>query len=671
MILRLLLLWLVMATACREQQRWPDEATERLWWNEHFRLQDGWIERDRSVGPILSAMDSLERQAGGPTAMSRALRHEVVAQFHYFAGKGDSTAALSVDSALRCFPDEQLQQRYPNMYLGLLLFAGNLAFRQHQFERARESFFRARELSARFVPPCTQSAYSYNLGIVLYRQQNYRQSALHFREAFQRQSECAVVTRSVALQQQEILSNIGLCFLQLGREDSAISYFDAAERYTLQHRDTLGPLNLDKIRGVLAGNRAKIYLKRGDWQRAEALLRQGISLNARPGYETAFAQEVRLDLARLYHKTSRFSEVRQQLDALRADLDTLPQPSVDIGWHQLMADLARSGGDATSELRHFRRLDALSDSLSEVRAHLRNADMLRQMGEKELQLRVRLLEAQSRRDARSLWLLSIAIALVVLLMLIIYRSDRRNRRNLTAVTALNKKISQQQELLRQETERRQQLVMEAVIRAQEAERSAIGLELHDNINQVLTTVKLHTEMVADGIGDAKVVLPRASGYLQQCINEIRSLSKRLSAPTLGKIGLRDSVSELVESINLTGKISISLDSTQLPATPIRREVHLAIYRIIQEALNNTLKHSGATAARVVLTIDDNQQLTLHFSDNGSGYVRNREGSGIGITNMRSRAESLGGSFLISNSGNGGCCIDVAIPDAVATQPVCT
>ncbi|TCJ14237.1 sensor histidine kinase [Flaviaesturariibacter flavus] len=649
---------------CGKRQRFTDEQSEQAWWD--LALRPSWIkfEEDKGPGPRMYAdIDSLQRLAGPPTPLSRTRRFDAMAIHHFYHTRDYAAALRSIDSALLNFRTEKAQHRYPRTYLGLLLFAGDLAYRTGQYDRVNELYFRAKRVSDERLPLCERSVYTYNVAMLLYKQQQYEQSARYFREAFNGQEQCADQTTARALQQQEILSNIGLSNLHLRRLDTALFWFDRALTYAEAHRDSLGQRSMDKIRGVIVANKAKVFLARNDLAAAEPLLREGIALNARPGYEVFFAQDVRLDLATLYARSRRYAEMDREMAALRADLDTLPNPVVDKEWYGLMATHSRYQNDVSGELRYFKQYKRLSDSLENVQRRQLGADLLRRLREKELQLQVTLLEQDRRRNTIYLVLLGGGIVLAGLLMWVIARNNRRNQRNLAEVTALNQHIREQQQALELETARRQQLVMEAVIAAQESERSAIGLELHDNINQVLTTVKLHNEMVLDGIGDPKAVLQRSTLYLQQCINEIRALSKRLSAPTLGKISLCDSVAELVQSINLTGKLTIRNECTAVPVAGVRREVHLAIYRIIQEALNNILKHSGASEADLSLRLREDGSLLLDLSDNGQGY-RPGKVDGIGITNMRTRAESLGGSFRIGQALPHGCRVEVVIPGAV-------
>ncbi|HEU4902527.1 MAG TPA: PAS domain S-box protein [Flavisolibacter sp.] len=210
-----------------------------------------------------------------------------------------------------------------------------------------------------------------------------------------------------------------------------------------------------------------------------------------------------------------------------------------------------------------------------------------------------------------------------------------------------------EERLAIEQQHYQRSITSAVIKAQEAERSQVGRELHDNVNQVLTTVKLYTEMISDGIGDRKELIRKSQQHLQNCIDEIRNISKRLSAPTLGEITLQDSIKELIESINLTNRIEIKFTGKGIAGLHVSPDLHLAIYRILQEQLNNVIKHSGATLVSISLT-RKGTQLSMRVKDNGKGFDLSARRTGIGITNMRTRTENLSGQFELASSPGKGC-----------------
>jgi signal transduction histidine kinase len=225
---------------------------------------------------------------------------------------------------------------------------------------------------------------------------------------------------------------------------------------------------------------------------------------------------------------------------------------------------------------------------------------------------------------------------------------------------INDRVELQQRL-NYEMINKQKEITAAVIRAQETERSQLGLELHDNVNQVLTTVKLYNEMYLTGMVQDKEILLKSSDYIQECINEIRSISKRLSAPTLGSISLQDSIQELVDSINLTNRVRISCAFNGLDLFVVSEDLHLGIYRIVQESLNNVLKYAGADTVLIELNRKENE-LCLRISDDGQGFDTSIKRKGIGITNMRTRAENLNGSFFLSSAPGQGCTLRICFHD---------
>ncbi|HVG11526.1 MAG TPA: GAF domain-containing sensor histidine kinase [Flavisolibacter sp.] len=221
-------------------------------------------------------------------------------------------------------------------------------------------------------------------------------------------------------------------------------------------------------------------------------------------------------------------------------------------------------------------------------------------------------------------------------------------------------VQKRQKALKKEVNQRQKLVTNAVLAAQERERSRMGIELHDNVNQILTTVKLYNEMALDPSVNTAAILTKSNKYLQECINEIRFISKQLSATTLGEISLPDSVKELTESLNCSGKIDIKLNCELEGSIHISQELHTTIYRIIQEGLNNIIKHAKAYHAEVSLegTADGIQ---LEIKDDGVGFDMTQKKLGMGLTNIRTRTENINGHLTIKSAKGKGCRLSLLLP----------
>jgi signal transduction histidine kinase len=463
----------------------------------------------------------------------------------------------------------------------------------------------------------------------------------------------------VVLQQQEIQSNMGLCLVELKMYDSALVHFDSSIAISEKYRDSLGPATMDKIYGVIYGNQGRVALEKNQLEKAELLSVKGIELNDREGYEEGFAQAVKLQLAEVLSRQRKYPQMYALLNDIKQKL-SIAGPTARVEWERLMSLHYEETGQNDKALHYFKDYSRLRDSLEKTQTRLTQADVDNQLKKMEQELEITRLTKEKQMTVISLWVTVVFITMSIAIICLIYNNYKRSRKSLAISMALNEEINRQKTAREEEARQRHKLITEAVIKAQEQERSQIGLELHDNVNQVLTTVKLHNEMVMEGMGDAKQILKRTSGYLQECINEIRSLSKRLSAPTLGKISLKESVKDLIESINITSKVKIVTTMSGIDDRVLRQDVHLGIYRILQEQLNNVLKHSDASEVKVRLERKADS-LMLSISDNGKGFELDGNKGGIGLMNMQTRAENLNGTFELESKPGGGCKVEVKVP----------
>jgi PAS domain S-box-containing protein len=203
-------------------------------------------------------------------------------------------------------------------------------------------------------------------------------------------------------------------------------------------------------------------------------------------------------------------------------------------------------------------------------------------------------------------------------------------------------------------------IIKATIEAQEKERSLIGRELHDNVNQVLTTVKLYTELSYHDEKPNKELLKRSIQQINYCIEEIRSLSHRLAVPKVGEYDLEDLIRDLVDTINVTKKTSIQFLSYGLKNHPVNRELQTTIYRIVQEQLTNVIKYAMARSVKVVIAAT-NLEIAVQVQDDGIGFELKEKNKGNGITNMIARAETVGGSLVFETSPGNGCTLTAEFP----------
>src|SRR5687767_296801 len=219
---------------------------------------------------------------------------------------------------------------------------------------------------------------------------------------------------------------------------------------------------------------------------------------------------------------------------------------------------------------------------------------------------------------------------------ILLDNDLKPYRMIGAMMDITERKKLQDELASQ-TIARQKQVTEATIMAQEKERAEIGRELHDNINQILTTTKMYLDMAITEADIREELMLKSHQNISSAIEEIRILSKSLVPPSLGDIGLKEAISEMINNLNISQKIDIRLRTNGVNKSIIPGNIQLMVFRIVQEQVSNIIKHSKATEAEIKLTVTKNEIIVV-ISDNGIGFEPKKRMKGIGIMNITSRAE---------------------------------
>jgi signal transduction histidine kinase len=156
------------------------------------------------------------------------------------------------------------------------------------------------------------------------------------------------------------------------------------------------------------------------------------------------------------------------------------------------------------------------------------------------------------------------------------------------------------------------------------------------------------------------LLERSTELVSSAINEIRKISKSLITPGLREIGLIESIEDIIDDMKMGTDLHISLDVRNIIEEEIEDRRKLTFFRIIQEQLNNIVKHARATEVLIRLSIEDND-IVLTVTDNGVGFDISRHRKGVGITNIISRVELFNGVVDLQSRPGEGCMLSVRLP----------
>ena len=222
--------------------------------------------------------------------------------------------------------------------------------------------------------------------------------------------------------------------------------------------------------------------------------------------------------------------------------------------------------------------------------------------------------------------------------------------------------TQQLEVLNREL----RMLSSNLIATQDDERRRIARELHDSLGQELSAAKMMTDKIVmlNRSSESKNEAVEISNLIDHAIQQVRSISYLLHPPLLDEIGLQSALQFYLEGFTKRSGIEIQLEMQPSNFPRLAPEMETAIFRIVQEAVTNVFRHSGAREAWVTLMKDD-RQVVGTVRDNGKGIaegvIKGRpDRIGVGIGGMRQRVKEFGGDLRIGNA-NPGTFVEVTVP----------
>ena len=242
--------------------------------------------------------------------------------------------------------------------------------------------------------------------------------------------------------------------------------------------------------------------------------------------------------------------------------------------------------------------------------------------------------------------------LVLIIILFLFQIQKRNQNFRFEKTRLEHQY--QQELLQTQLE------------IQEQTLKNISLEIHDNVGQVLSLAKLNLNTM--DIAKTEQLQGKIDNTLSQvskAINDLRDLSKSFNTDNITAIGLVRAIENELEMIKKTDFLKTEFKNTGV-TKKLEPQKELILFRIVQEALHNIIKHAGAKTVKVSATYTD-KELELQIMDDGKGFdlsPLNKEGEtgfGLGLRNMQNRAKLIGAEFIINSNTGGGTLVKIVLP----------
>ncbi len=438
-----------------------------------------------------------------------------------------------------------------------------------------------------------------------------------------------------------ILNESGVVFEYRGDYAEAERRYRASYGIKTRLRDTVGV-------AYALSNLASLGVQQKSYGPAEAALTEVVRLHKalRDTFSLALAYN---ELGALYTAAGRATPARLHLDTSNRIAARMGYLDLQAANHELLAKLAEEEGAYEQAYLHYRLRTALRDSILSIAKtkEIEKLNALYETARKEQ--RIERQRAQIRQQRTAIGGSAVLFLAGAALVWSRYKRIRLRQRAALQESAM----------------RHQQQATRAVIEAEEQERQRIAKDLHDGIGQMMGAARMNLSVLQTGTGAHTAdALQKAIGLVDDSCRELRAVSHNMMPTALTHGSLAPAVKTFLDKLGagLTiGFYAHGFDDAPRPDVA----VETVIYRVVQECVNNVVKHAGAARLDVTL-LHDEDGISCTVEDDGRGFNAASATPGIGLANIRTRLAYLKGTVEIESAPGEGTMVMIAVPQASLT-----
>jgi two-component system NarL family sensor kinase len=446
------------------------------------------------------------------------------------------------------------------------------------------------------------------------------------------------------------LNNLGLSYIKKRK------FAEAEKVYTetLKIGERIGHIEMQSSALL---NRADVHLQKGEYEKLKPFYEKAITLNKQlqsdDGLVISYRGMAAYHFFRKEFETAKNFALQSYTIADTNHLVTEKQQTM-----QTLSRIYFALHDMETGYKYLRAADALADSILSDKVRKNALDLEAKYQSEQKELRIEKLESDkkineltiTRKNTLNYILIGSAAALLII-SLLSYR-NYRHKQNL-----------QLQRINELETEKKL-AATEAVLKGEEQERTRLAKDLHDGLGGMLSGIKYSMNTMKGNLimtPDNAKAFERSMDMLDSSIKEMRRVAHNLMPEALVKFGLDTALKDFCNDIHQSGALNVTYQSVGLQGKEPDQTTDITIFRIVQELLNNSLKHAAAKNAIVQLNRTDDQ-LSVTVEDDGKGFntaVLQHSG-GIGWSNIQNRVEFMKGTLDVQSAEGKGTSVHIEI-----------
>jgi signal transduction histidine kinase len=450
-----------------------------------------------------------------------------------------------------------------------------------------------------------------------------------------------------------------------------IAYFTLAISYSLMDKDKIAKTYIDSSRMYFAENwsidfmfsfyiiTAQTFRKLNQLDSAFYYFEKCYKLSEKYNYNFGKA-EAQLQMGAVSILQKNYSRAETFLKAGIKEAEAINYYNMLDEGYKYLSDIYAVNGNYKLAYEYFQKYKEINDSVVDMDSRKYATDLEKKYETAKKQSQIQKLEADKKIKELTIhkkntlnFILIGGIFWVSIISFLIYR-NLKHRQKL-----------QQQRIHELETEKKLEAT-EAVLKGEEQERTRLAKDLHDGLGGMLSGIKYSfTTMKGNMImtPENQQAFERGLDMLDSSIKEMRRVAHNMMPEALVRFGLDAALKDFCNDINQSGALKVSYQSIGMENIQLEQTVSITIYRIIQELINNTMKHASANSAIVQLQ-KAGGQITITVEDDGKGFDTGilNVNKGIGWVNIRNRIEFLKGKLDISSKPGEGTSIQIELPN---------
>ncbi len=432
------------------------------------------------------------------------------------------------------------------------------------------------------------------------------------------------------------LNNLGINYAEVNREDDAKEVYREGLEIAIRNKYMA-------LEAMLLNNLSEVQVKKGEYEQLPRFAERSIAIGKELG-DAGVVMNAKGILSAFHLYNSDFETAESLANELMTLAGENNLAEGKVAGLDLLSKIAFAKGRYSDGFAYESMKKKIESAIFNESVRQRETSMRIRFETEKKESQIRLQEAKLQRRSTFNYILIGSIATLLIISMLTFRNYRQKQR------------LQQQRISELETER-QLSATEAVLKGEEQERTRLAKDLHDGLGGMLSGIKYSFNTMKENLimtPENHRAFERSMEMLDSSIKEMRRVAHNMMPESLIRFGLDTALKDFCSDITQSGALTITYQSINMDNIKLDQTISITIYRIVQELINNTIKHAKARTALVQIARTD-EKLAVTVEDDGVGFDTTllERSKGAGWSNIQSRVEFLRGTMEVrSDKANG-------------------